>query len=64
MQPLKHPVNEFELLGTASWDLDIWGKIRRTVESDNAVSEWRISLAPDGTIAGSSFSARRERSES
>src|SRR5579862_2664730 len=25
-------VNQFELLGTASWDLDIWGKIRRTIE--------------------------------
>jgi NodT family efflux transporter outer membrane factor (OMF) lipoprotein len=31
-----HPVNQFELLGTASWDLDIWGKIRRTIESDVA----------------------------
>jgi NodT family efflux transporter outer membrane factor (OMF) lipoprotein len=31
-----HPVNEFELAGTASWDLDIWGKIRRTIESDVA----------------------------
>jgi NodT family efflux transporter outer membrane factor (OMF) lipoprotein len=30
------PVNEFSLTGSASWDLDIWGKIRRTVESDVA----------------------------
>jgi NodT family efflux transporter outer membrane factor (OMF) lipoprotein len=29
-------VNEFALTGSASWDLDIWGKIRRTVESDVA----------------------------
>jgi NodT family efflux transporter outer membrane factor (OMF) lipoprotein len=31
-----HPLNQFELLGTASWDVDIWGKIRRTIESDVA----------------------------
>jgi NodT family efflux transporter outer membrane factor (OMF) lipoprotein len=30
------PVNEFSLTGNASWDLDIWGKIRRTIESDVA----------------------------
>ena len=34
--PLTHPVNEFELVGTATWDIDIWGKIRRTIESDVA----------------------------
>jgi len=31
-----HPVNEFELLGTGTWDIDIWGKIRRTIETDVA----------------------------
>jgi len=29
-------VNEFALTGSASWELDIWGKIRRTVEGDVA----------------------------
>src|SRR5215469_4522153 len=36
VQRVPHPTNQFELVGTASWDLDIWGKIRRTVESDVA----------------------------
>ena len=31
-----HPVNQFELAGTGSWDIDLWGKIRRTVESNVA----------------------------
>jgi NodT family efflux transporter outer membrane factor (OMF) lipoprotein len=31
-----HPVNQFELTGTGSWDIDIWGKIRRTIESNVA----------------------------
>ena len=34
--PSSHPINEFGLSGTASWDLDIWGKIRRTIEGDVA----------------------------
>jgi NodT family efflux transporter outer membrane factor (OMF) lipoprotein len=31
-----HPKNQFELTGTGSWDLDVWGKIRRTLESNVA----------------------------
>jgi NodT family efflux transporter outer membrane factor (OMF) lipoprotein len=31
-----HPVNEFNLSGTGSWELDIWGKLRRTLESQEA----------------------------
>jgi len=31
-----HPVNQFELNGVGSWDIDIWGKIRRTIESNLA----------------------------
>ncbi|MGO9803379.1 MAG: efflux transporter outer membrane subunit [Steroidobacteraceae bacterium] len=31
-----HPKNQFELAGTGSWDIDIWGKIRRTIESNVA----------------------------
>jgi NodT family efflux transporter outer membrane factor (OMF) lipoprotein len=34
--PLTHPINQFELVGTGTWDIDIWGKIRRTIESDVA----------------------------
>lgn len=51
------PVNQFELEGTASWDLDIWGKIRRTVESDVAnaqASEADLAaarLSAQGTLA-------------
>ena len=31
-----HPKNQFQLAGTAAWDIDIWGKIRRTLESNVA----------------------------
>jgi NodT family efflux transporter outer membrane factor (OMF) lipoprotein len=31
-----HPRNQFALDGTAAWDIDIWGKIRRTLESNVA----------------------------
>jgi len=37
--PSSHPVNQFDLLGSASWDIDIWGKIRRTIESDVASAQ-------------------------
>ncbi|HSY05849.1 MAG TPA: efflux transporter outer membrane subunit [Steroidobacteraceae bacterium] len=37
--PTSHPVNEFDLSGTASWDIDIWGKIRRTIQSDVASAQ-------------------------
>ncbi|MBV9725147.1 MAG: efflux transporter outer membrane subunit [Gammaproteobacteria bacterium] len=53
VQPLRHPVNEFELLGTASWDLDVWGRIRRTVESDVASAE-----ASEADLAAARLSAQ------
>jgi len=31
-----HPKNQFELAGTAAWEIDIWGKIRRTIEANVA----------------------------
>jgi NodT family efflux transporter outer membrane factor (OMF) lipoprotein len=34
--PQSVPKNQFELAGTGSWDIDIWGKIRRTIESNIA----------------------------
>jgi NodT family efflux transporter outer membrane factor (OMF) lipoprotein len=52
-----HPFNEFELAGTASWELDIWGKIRRTIESDVAnaqMTEAELAaarLSAQGTLA-------------
>jgi len=48
-----HPVNEFELAGTASWDLDIWGKIRRTIESDVANAQ-----ASEADLAAARLSAQ------
>jgi NodT family efflux transporter outer membrane factor (OMF) lipoprotein len=48
-----HPVNEFELAGTASWDVDIWGKIRRTVESDVASAH-----ASEADLAAARLSAQ------
>ena len=34
--PQSQPKNQFELAGTGSWDIDIWGKIRRTLEANVA----------------------------
>ncbi len=51
--PLTHPVNEFELLGNASWDIDIWGKIRRTIESDVANAQ-----ASEADLAAARLSAQ------
>ena len=51
--PLTHPVNEFELFGTASWDIDIWGKIRRTIESDVANAQ-----ASEADLAAARLSAQ------
>ena len=48
-----HPVNEFELAGTASWELDIWGKIRRTIESDVASAR-----ASEADLAAARLSAQ------
>ena len=31
-----HVTNQFQLAGTASWNIDLWGKIRRTIESNVA----------------------------
>jgi NodT family efflux transporter outer membrane factor (OMF) lipoprotein len=48
-----HPINQFNLSGTASWDLDIWGKIRRTVESDVANAQ-----ASEADLAAARLSAQ------
>jgi NodT family efflux transporter outer membrane factor (OMF) lipoprotein len=48
-----HPVNQFELVGTASWELDIWGKIRRTLESNIASAQ-----ASEADLAAARLSAQ------
>jgi NodT family efflux transporter outer membrane factor (OMF) lipoprotein len=48
-----HPINRFELAGTASWDIDIWGKIRRTIESDVANAQ-----ASEAELAAARLSAQ------
>jgi NodT family efflux transporter outer membrane factor (OMF) lipoprotein len=47
------PVNEFSVNGSASWDLDIWGKIRRTIESDVASAK-----ASESDLAAARLSAQ------
>lgn len=48
-----HPVNQFELVGTASWALDIWGKIRRTLEANVASAQ-----ASEADLAAARLSAQ------
>ena len=47
------PVNEFSVNGSASWDLDIWGRIRRTIESDVASAK-----ASEADLAAARLSAQ------
>jgi len=47
------PVNQFAVTGSASWDLDIWGKIRRTIESDVATAK-----ASEADLAAARLSAQ------
>ncbi|HEU5280362.1 MAG TPA: efflux transporter outer membrane subunit [Gammaproteobacteria bacterium] len=36
-EPSPNPYNNFQLLAGASWEIDLWGRIRRQTESANAV---------------------------
>jgi NodT family efflux transporter outer membrane factor (OMF) lipoprotein len=47
------PRNQFELAGTGSWDIDIWGKIRRTIESNVASAR-----ASEADLAAARLSAQ------
>jgi NodT family efflux transporter outer membrane factor (OMF) lipoprotein len=51
--PTAHPYNTFEVEATASWELDIWGKIRRTVESRLANTQ-----ASEAELAAARLSAQ------
>ena len=48
-----HPVNNFNATADASWAPDIWGKIRRTIESDVASAQ-----ASDADLAAARLSAQ------
>ncbi len=48
-----HPYNSYEVAATASWDLDIWGKIRRTVEGQVANTQ-----ASEAELAAARLSAQ------
>ena len=47
------PLNVFSLAAGASWDLDVWGKIRRTIESDVANAK-----ASEADLAAARLSAQ------
>ncbi len=54
----------YSLEGSASWDLDVWGRIRRTVESDvagaqaSAADVANASLSAQGSLATDYFELR------
>jgi NodT family efflux transporter outer membrane factor (OMF) lipoprotein len=45
--------NQFNVTANASWDLDVWGRIRRTIESDVASAQ-----ASAGDLAAATLSAQ------
>jgi NodT family efflux transporter outer membrane factor (OMF) lipoprotein len=47
------PTNRFEATASASWDLDIWGKIRRTIEEQEANAQ-----ASEADLAAARLSAQ------
>ena len=51
--PSSHPFNTFNAAAGATWDLDIWGKIRRTVESQVANAQ-----ASEADLAAARLSAQ------
>ena len=51
--PAGHPSNSFEAIATAAWDVDLWGKIRRTVESQVANTQ-----ASEAELAAARLSAQ------
>jgi NodT family efflux transporter outer membrane factor (OMF) lipoprotein len=53
--PVSHPRNQFELAGTGSWDIDLWGRIRRTIESDVANAR-----ASEADLAAARLSAQAQ----
>jgi len=48
-----HPVNQFDLAGNASWEFDIWGKIRRQLEGAKASAQ-----ASEADLAAARLSAQ------
>jgi NodT family efflux transporter outer membrane factor (OMF) lipoprotein len=48
-----HPVNQFQLAASASWDIDLWGRIRRTLESNVASAR-----ATEAQLAAARLSAQ------
>jgi len=50
---LSSTVTTFDVGGTLSWDLDVWGRIRRTIESDVASAQ-----ASAGDLASARLSAQ------
>ena len=52
---VSHPKNQFDLTGTASWDIDVWGKIRRTLESNIANAR-----ASEADLAAARLSAQAQ----
>ncbi len=59
---------QYTLEGTASWDLDLWGKIRRQIQSDVAAAQvsaadlQNAALSAQGTLATDYFALRYQDS--
>jgi NodT family efflux transporter outer membrane factor (OMF) lipoprotein len=62
------PVTQYSLEGSVTWDLDVWGKIRRQIESNvagaqvSAADLANAKLSAQGTLAADYFDLRAEDS--
>jgi NodT family efflux transporter outer membrane factor (OMF) lipoprotein len=45
------PSNAYAVGAAASWDIDLWGSVRRTVESDRASAESNAALLADAQLS-------------
>ena len=63
-----YPLTEYSITGSASWTPDLWGRIRRQVESSkagaqlNAADLANATLSAQGTLATDYFSLRYQDS--
>ena len=55
-------VGQYAVGGTLSWEIDVWGRIRRQIESDSAAAQARRGGGHEGGRGFGTRGAGRQRS--